>query len=568
MARGADRRAAHRRRSPSRASGAWPRPRTLGRYRDALGIPPPPGTPPAFLEPVRDPLGDLVSRYARTHGPFPAQEAARRLGSRIGRGHRGPRAPGRRRARGRGRVPAGPLRARVVRRRRAARAPPALAGAASARGGAGRGGPRSARLTADWQGVGSSRRGRHALVEVIGQLQDAALPASALESEMLPARLARYDPADLDVLTAAGARRVGGRRRARAARRAGATVSSPSAPRTSCHGGRRRRRRAISPSASGSISRHARRLLLPADLHGVGPRGPARIRARPGRGHLGPGLGGRCHQRHDPAPSRAGAVARRGATAGPDAARAPSGGAGAARPASRRRGRPWLAGRGEPGAGRCVRALPPGRGASVTESLAARARLLLERHGVLTREAVRAEGVDGRLRRQSTRCSGPWRRPAACGAATSSRDAGRAQFALPGAVERLRALRDPGNRRGRAPRRDRSRQSLRRRPALAGAPEGRRPMRAAGALVILVDGALAAWIGARRAPAPHLPRHRGRRDAADVARAVAQTARPRGGDHGPPARHRRGGRPSRGRHADGRPAGRRRLPGHPDGYRR
>ena len=38
------------------------------------------GVPLAFIEPVADPLGDLVSRYARTHGPFTAAEAAARLG--------------------------------------------------------------------------------------------------------------------------------------------------------------------------------------------------------------------------------------------------------------------------------------------------------------------------------------------------------------------------------------------------------------------------------------------------------------------------------------------------------
>ncbi|WP_411375503.1 DNA glycosylase AlkZ-like family protein [Arthrobacter sp. MPF02] len=50
------------------------------RLRDALGVPLPMGVPLAFIEPVADPLGDLVSRYARTHGPFTAAEAATRLG--------------------------------------------------------------------------------------------------------------------------------------------------------------------------------------------------------------------------------------------------------------------------------------------------------------------------------------------------------------------------------------------------------------------------------------------------------------------------------------------------------
>ncbi|GAA4048013.1 ATP-dependent helicase [Arthrobacter methylotrophus] len=50
------------------------------RLRDAIGVPLPMGVPLAFIEPVHDPLGDLVSRYARTHGPFTAEEAAARLG--------------------------------------------------------------------------------------------------------------------------------------------------------------------------------------------------------------------------------------------------------------------------------------------------------------------------------------------------------------------------------------------------------------------------------------------------------------------------------------------------------
>ena len=41
-----------------------------GRYRDALGIVPAPGTPSAFLEPVPDAVGQIISRYARNHGPF------------------------------------------------------------------------------------------------------------------------------------------------------------------------------------------------------------------------------------------------------------------------------------------------------------------------------------------------------------------------------------------------------------------------------------------------------------------------------------------------------------------
>ena len=41
----------------------------IGRLRDGLGVAVPPGTPDAFTDPVEDPLADLVSRFARTHGP-------------------------------------------------------------------------------------------------------------------------------------------------------------------------------------------------------------------------------------------------------------------------------------------------------------------------------------------------------------------------------------------------------------------------------------------------------------------------------------------------------------------
>ena len=52
----------------------------VARLRDGLGVPVPPGVPDVFTEPVEDPLGDLVGRYARTHGPFSAGEVAERLG--------------------------------------------------------------------------------------------------------------------------------------------------------------------------------------------------------------------------------------------------------------------------------------------------------------------------------------------------------------------------------------------------------------------------------------------------------------------------------------------------------
>ena len=52
----------------------------VARLRDSIGVQPPHGIASDFLEPVADPLGDIVGRYARTHGPFTIAEAAERTG--------------------------------------------------------------------------------------------------------------------------------------------------------------------------------------------------------------------------------------------------------------------------------------------------------------------------------------------------------------------------------------------------------------------------------------------------------------------------------------------------------
>src|SRR5690606_9249466 len=60
------------------------------------------------------------------------------------------------------------------------------------------------RLLTHWQGVARPRQGLDALLDVVETLQGVPLPASILESVILPARIAGYNPADLDTLTAAG----------------------------------------------------------------------------------------------------------------------------------------------------------------------------------------------------------------------------------------------------------------------------------------------------------------------------------------------------------------------------
>ena len=67
-----------------RGAERWAAVEDASRLRDALGIQPPAGISHVFLEPLRDPLGDVVGRYARTHGPFTESEAAEALALPVG----------------------------------------------------------------------------------------------------------------------------------------------------------------------------------------------------------------------------------------------------------------------------------------------------------------------------------------------------------------------------------------------------------------------------------------------------------------------------------------------------
>ncbi|MFC6084627.1 ATP-dependent helicase [Sphaerisporangium aureirubrum] len=183
----------------------WAAVEDAARLRDALGVPLPMGIPHAFLEPVADPLGDLLARHARTRGPFAAATAAARFGLGVavvtdglrrlasaGRVVSGEFRPG---GRGEEWCDAGVLRS--LRRRSLARlrkevepVPPEALGA----------------FAPAWHGItgGRSARGMDALVHAIEQLQGAAVPASALETLVLPGRVPGYEPALLDELTASG----------------------------------------------------------------------------------------------------------------------------------------------------------------------------------------------------------------------------------------------------------------------------------------------------------------------------------------------------------------------------
>jgi ATP-dependent Lhr-like helicase len=173
------------------------------RYRDALGIPLPPGLPKALLEPVVQPVLELVRRYARTHGPFTQGEAAKRFGLDAK-----PVEAALRRLLLDGRIVEGGFRPggvhrewcdaevlRLIRRKSLARLRKEVEPVEQ---------QMLARLNTHWQGVLQRRRGLDSLLDTIESLQGAPLPASLVETAILPARLANYAPGQLDTLIAAG----------------------------------------------------------------------------------------------------------------------------------------------------------------------------------------------------------------------------------------------------------------------------------------------------------------------------------------------------------------------------
>ena len=176
------------------------------RYRDALGIPLPPGLPSALLEPVAHPVLELLRRYARTHGPFTTRQAAERfaLDAVVAENalrqlvHEGRILEG-------GFLPGGLHREwcdaemlRLIRRKSLAKLRREVEPVEQ---------HTLARFLTHWQGLLAPRRTGHnldGLLDAIDSLQGAPLPASLLETSILPARIAEYAPAGLDTLIAAG----------------------------------------------------------------------------------------------------------------------------------------------------------------------------------------------------------------------------------------------------------------------------------------------------------------------------------------------------------------------------
>lgn len=473
----------------------WAAIEDAGRLRDALGVALPVGVPEAFTEPVKDPLGDLLARYARTHGPFTAAAAAERFG--LGRavtegalerlGTSGRVVQGEFHPAGVGQEWCDATVLRRLRRRSLAALrqelepvePTALA-----------------RFLPPWQHLGGQGlRGLDGLVRAVEQLQGAAVPASALEKLVLPSRVAQYQPAMLDELTATGELLWAG---------SGSL-----------------------PGKDGWVSLYladnAPPLLPPPHPLELSPLHQAVLDALAGGyGLFFRQIADQVRAAHPTASDQAladavwelawsgrltndtvaplRALLGSGRTAGSTAHRArrsvPRGRFGALtaapRPASRT-GPPTVAGRWS--------LLPPLE-PDPTLRAHALARTLLDRHGVVTRGAVAAEGVEGGF-------SAVYRVLSAFEDSGQARRGyvveglGAAQFAMDGAVDRLRASATAAEREaGGTPR-----QAL----VLAAAdpanaygaalpwPEppsgaGHKPGRKAGAMVVLVDGELAMYM--------------------------------------------------------------------------
>ena len=399
-----------------------------GRYRDALGVALPVGVAEAYLEPVADPLGDLVARYARTHGPFAAATCAAHFGlgvfvveqalkrlSATGRVVSGEFSP-----EGAGAEWCDAEVLRLLRRRSLAAlrreiepVPPKVLAAFLPR----------------WHQVGGNARGVDAVAATVEQLQGLAVPASAWERLVLPARVADYSPAMLDELTGsgelvwAGAGSVGGND-------GWITLAyAETAP-----------------------------LLLPPpdDELALTPLHQSVLETlSDGQALFFRSLSDRVGSTDDPALTSAvwdlvWAGHLTNDTFAPLRALLGSSGAHRAKaaPARTRYRRPGRLGRaampsrtGPPAmAGRWSRL--PDRDLDPTRRAAALADLLLERHGVVTRGAVMSEGVTGGFAAVYP-VLGALEERGAARRGYFVEGLGAAQFAVPGAVDRLRALAEP-----------------------------------------------------------------------------------------------------------------------------
>lgn len=186
----------------------WAAVEDVARLRDALGVPVPPGVPAAFTDAAADPLGELLGRYARTHGPFTTGQAAERfgIGVRVAADALSVMAS-------RGQLVRGEFTSqfnsaatdseqwcdaevlRILRRRSLAALRAQVEPVSTSA---------FARFLPDWQYLDSSLRGVDGVATVIDQLAGVPIPASAWEPLILARRVRDYSPQMLDELLASG----------------------------------------------------------------------------------------------------------------------------------------------------------------------------------------------------------------------------------------------------------------------------------------------------------------------------------------------------------------------------
>ena len=487
-------------------------------YRDALGCNLPLGLPAAFTEPRPAPLRHLVARHARTHGPFVARQVATRLGTTVervtgalmeleqeGRVVRGEFRPG-----GSERELCDVDVLRQLRRRSLAvlrREVEPVEQAALAR------------FLPAWQGIGTS--GPDALVGAVSILQGASIVASTLETDVLPLRVRNYRQSDLDAMCASGevvwvgAGALGandGRVRlffADQLAQLAPAIELPEAPDAEIH-------RALRASLS------ERGALFFAQLRASAPHATdeevlAALWDLVWAGQV-------TNDTFAPVRAMLTGGGRSGGARG--GARAPSARSGRPRPGRLTRIGPPT------GAGRWSLVAPLLQPVPApTQAAHAFAMQLLERHGVVTREAVLAENavggfasVYGVLKTLEER--GHVRR----GYFISG--LGAAQFALPGAVDRLRDSREGTDQ-------ELHPESVPAPVVLAATdpaqpfggtvpwpPTQGRPSRSAGAFVVIQDGEALAWMDAHNLVT--FPRTRGRDSWVGALASLVQQGRRRG----------------------------------------
>jgi ATP-dependent helicase Lhr and Lhr-like helicase len=392
----------------------WIAAEDAGRYREALGASLPVGLPDVFLNHGSDPLDSLLRRWARTHVPFVTADPVARWAvgsaaveaalSRLAA--HGDVVAGEFRRAKEGREYCHPEVLRLLRRRSLAalrhevESVPAEA---------------VARFLPAWHGVGAKATGIDRLLEVVFQLQGAALPASVIERDVIAARVGGYSPRLLDELISMGEVVWVGRGTLGTSDGKVALYLRGDAPRIVPE--------PVEPPA-GELHHRLREHLKARgasffrDLYNAGGGGDEEVILDALWDLVWSG-----EVTNDTfAPLR---------LLGPVARRSPH------RPRLPRLTQPRAAGRWS------LVADLIGSGAAPTERLHSAAGVLLQRYGVLTRETVVSEGWPGGFAAlypvlRAMEESGRIRR------GYFVEGLGGSQFALPGAVDRLRALRDSG----------------------------------------------------------------------------------------------------------------------------